>query len=86
MLLSFTKYGRQVVRSTAELSQLKDMAPHKFPKMWLQLPDQKTATENLCREYKIRKRAYNYKVRKICLFHNMLCVFIENLVMILSLR
>ena len=70
MLLSFTKYGRQVVRSTAELSQLKNMATHKFPKTWPQLPDQKLATENLCREYKLRKRAYIYKVRKIRLFHD----------------
>ena len=42
MLLFFTNYGRQVVRNNAELSQLKNMATHKFPKIWLQLPDQKS--------------------------------------------
>ena len=68
MLLFFTNYGRQVVGNNAELSQLKNMATHKFPKIWLQLPDQKVVTENLCREYKLQKRAYIYKVRKYVYF------------------
>ena len=42
MLLLLTKYSRQVMRNNAELSQLKNMATHKFPKIWPQLPDQKS--------------------------------------------